>query len=115
MAGPWSPWLAVGNRLQLPSPLAGGGRTGIRLTRAATGPGWPPVAMVKRMTAESASLLLPAFLRRLADPSVRTVLLCGGGGGFDFVHSLALYPELVRLGKAVVLGSYSFGDPDKIG
>jgi hypothetical protein len=56
----------------------------------------------------------PTFLQRLADPSIRTVLLCGCGGGFDFVHSLTLYPELRRLGKKVVLGSYSFGDPAKI-
>jgi hypothetical protein len=61
------------------------------------------------------SLLLPEFLRRLDDPDIRTVLLCGCGGGFDFVHSLALYPELRRLGKQVVIGSYSFGDPSRIG
>jgi hypothetical protein len=67
------------------------------------------------MTDDTPSLLLPAFVRRLSDPSIRTVLLCGCGGGFDFVHGLALYPELVRLGKAVVLGSYSFGNPGKIG
>jgi hypothetical protein len=65
------------------------------------------------MTTDTLSLLLPAFVRRLSDPSIRTVLLCGCGGGFDFVHALALYPELRRLGKAVVLGSYSFGDPGK--
>src|SRR5690349_13795822 len=60
------------------------------------------------------SLLLPTFLRRLADPKVKTVLLCGCGGGFDFVHSLLLYPELRRLGKSVVIGSYSFGNPARI-
>src|SRR5262245_64564685 len=60
------------------------------------------------------SFLMPTFLRKLADPSIKTVLLCGCGGGFDFVHSLTLYPELRRLGKTVVLGSYSFGDPNKI-
>ena len=59
--------------------------------------------------------MIPGFLRRLSDPAVRTVLLCGCGGGFDFVHGLALYPELVRLGKRVVIGSYSFGDPRRIG
>jgi hypothetical protein len=66
------------------------------------------------MTSDTPSLLLPAFVRRLSDPSLRTVLLCGCGGGFDFVHALTLYPELRRLGKTVVLGSYSFGDPRKI-
>ena len=60
------------------------------------------------------SLLLAEFLVRLADPSVQTVMLCGCGGGFDFVHSLILYPELTRLGKRIVIGSYSFGDPNEI-
>jgi hypothetical protein len=60
------------------------------------------------------SYFLPPFLKKLADPSVKTVMLCGCGGGFDFVHSLLLYPELKRLGKSVVIGSYSFGNPHKI-
>src|SRR5215471_11563329 len=60
------------------------------------------------------SFLMPTFFRRLADPSIKTVMLCGCGGGFDFVHSLTLYPELRRLGKTVVIGSYSFGNPAKI-
>ena len=60
------------------------------------------------------SFLVPTFLRRLVDPSIKTVMLCGCGGGFDFVHSLTLYPELRRLGKSVVIGSYSFGDPNEI-
>lgn len=60
------------------------------------------------------SLLLPSFVAQLADPSIRNVLLCGCGGGFDFVHSMLLYPELTRLGKRVVVGSYSFGQPEAI-
>ena len=60
------------------------------------------------------SFLVPTFLQKLADPSIETVMLCGCGGGFDFVHSLTLYPELQRLGKTVVIGSYSFGDPNEI-
>lgn len=60
------------------------------------------------------SFLVPTFISRLADPNVQRVLLCGCGGGFDFVHSLTLYPELRRLGKEVVIGSYSFGNPRKI-
>jgi hypothetical protein len=63
---------------------------------------------------DAESFFLPPFLRRLADPAIGTVLLCGCGGGFDFVHSLVLYPELKRLGKSVVIGSYSFGDPERI-
>lgn len=57
---------------------------------------------------------LPSFLRRLADPSIRTVFLAGCGGGFDFVHGMLLYPTLRQMGKSVVIGSYSFGDPDEI-
>lgn len=59
-------------------------------------------------------LLLPAFLKRLADPAIKTVMLCGCGGGFDFVHSLTLYPQLRQLGKSIVIGSYSFGNPERI-
>ena len=55
------------------------------------------------------SYLLPGFARLLADPAVRTVMMCGCGGGFDFVHGQALYPELVRLGKRVVIATYTFG------
>src|SRR5262245_42849901 len=61
------------------------------------------------------SFLMPTFFRQIADPAIKTVMLCGCGGGFDFVHSLTLYPELRRLGKEVVVGSYSFGDPRRIG
>jgi hypothetical protein len=61
------------------------------------------------------SLLTPRFLARLADPSIATVLLAGCGGGFDFVHAAALYPDLVRMGKRVVWVSFSFGDPARIG
>ena len=60
------------------------------------------------------SLLAPGFLQRLSDPSIKTIMLCGCGGGFDFVHSLTLYPELQRLGKSILIGSYSFGDPRRI-
>ena len=63
----------------------------------------------------TASSLLPTFVHQLADSTIKTVLLCGCGGGFDFVHSLTIYPELLRLGKTVIIGSYSFGDPSKIG
>jgi len=60
------------------------------------------------------SLLAPSFLARLEDPEVKTILVVGCGGGFDFVHGMVLYPELVRLGKKVVIGSNSFGDPSAI-
>ena len=54
----------------------------------------------------------PTFLRRLADPAIRTVLIAGCGGGFDFLHGLLLWPFLRRLGKQVVIGSCSWGDPE---
>ena len=60
------------------------------------------------------SLCMPSFLRRLQDPSIKTVMLTGCGGGFDFVHSMILYPELMRLHKTVIIGSYSFGNPERI-
>ena len=60
------------------------------------------------------SLLAPSFLAMLEDPEVKTILVVGCGGGFDFVHGMVLYPELMRLGKKVVIGSYSFGDPSAI-
>jgi hypothetical protein len=60
------------------------------------------------------SLYLPSFIKRLSDPAIRTIMLCGCGGGFDFVHSMILYPELKRLGKSIVIGSYSFGHPHEI-
>ena len=58
--------------------------------------------------------MTPTFWKALSDPAVRTVLLCGCGGGFDFVHGLLLVPGLVALGKRIVIGSYSFGDPDRL-
>ena len=74
---------------------------------------WLP-AFLRRPAAPPPSSLLPTFLRRLAEPSVRTVLLAGCGGGFDFLHAMLLYPELKRLGKKIVISSYSFGEPGKI-
>jgi len=53
-------------------------------------------------------------MARLSDPTVKTVLLSGCGGGFDFVHAMTLYPDLMRLGKNVVIGSNSFGNPNRI-
>ena len=60
------------------------------------------------------SLFTPQFLQDLADPQVTTVFLTGCGGGFDFVHGLCLIPELKRLGKQIIIGSYSFGDANEI-
>jgi hypothetical protein len=47
----------------------------------------------------------------LKDPKIRSVLLVGCGGGFDFVHSLLIYDDLIQLGKEIYVGSYSFGNP----
>lgn len=57
---------------------------------------------------------LPTFLRRLLAPQVKTILLGGCGGGFDFLHAMALVPLLRSAGKQVVIHSFSFGDPQRI-
>jgi hypothetical protein len=57
---------------------------------------------------------IPAFWKQLLHSDVKNILVTGAGGGFDFVHSMLLYPTLMKAGKKVVFGSYSFGDPDKI-
>jgi hypothetical protein len=61
------------------------------------------------------SLFLPKFLAQLSDPLVKNVLMVGTGGGFDFVHSLLLVPELRRLGKTITMASFSFGQPTQYG
>lgn len=66
------------------------------------------------MQAENISCMLPKFLKSLSNPAISTVFLTGCGGGFDFVHSMCLIPELKRLGKSFIIGSYSFGDPESI-
>lgn len=55
-------------------------------------------------------LLLPSFIQKLVNPAVKNILMCGCGGGFDFVHSMNLYPMLKALGKTIYIHSYSFGD-----
>lgn len=57
----------------------------------------------------------PSFLNQLSQPKVKRIFLTGCGGGFDFVHGMLLYPVLRSMGKEVTIGSYSFGDPTKIG
>lgn len=59
--------------------------------------------------------MTPTFLTRLEDPAIRTVLVCGCGGGFDFLHGLILWPQLRGLGKRIVVGSCSWGDPETLG
>lgn len=56
----------------------------------------------------------PSFITRLRNPEIRKVLIVGCGGGFDFIHGMLLYPTLMELGIKVVIGSYSFGLPDKL-
>jgi hypothetical protein len=60
------------------------------------------------------SLFTPKFISELSRPDVQSVFLTGCGGGFDFVHSTCMIPEIKRLGKSFVIGSYSFGDPAAI-
>jgi hypothetical protein len=63
----------------------------------------------QRLADNNASTLTPSFLQRLLDPAVKSVLLAGCGGGFDFLHSMLLYPELRRAGKKITILSFSFG------
>eukprot|EP01060_Flectonema_neradi_P022514 TRINITY_DN30764_c0_g1_i1.p1 TRINITY_DN30764_c0_g1~~TRINITY_DN30764_c0_g1_i1.p1 ORF type:complete len:660 (+),score=115.03 TRINITY_DN30764_c0_g1_i1:42-2021(+) len=65
-----------------------------------------PTAPEKSMT----SSFVPTFLRQIASPDVKTVALIGCGGGFDFVQSMILYPELKRMGKEILIISNSFTD-----
>jgi hypothetical protein len=55
--------------------------------------------------------MIGEFYERLRAPEVRNILLCGCGGGFDFVHSGLFIPLLKELGKNIVIASNSFGDP----
>jgi hypothetical protein len=66
------------------------------------------------MSAPHFSAITPRYWSLLLDPAVRTVFVVGCGGGFDFVHSVTLIPELLRAGKRVIIGSYSFGNPELI-
>jgi hypothetical protein len=59
--------------------------------------------------------MIPSFVRELSNPNIINVFLTGCGGGFDFVHTLNLYKDLVDCyHKNIVIGSYSFGDPTTI-
>lgn len=56
----------------------------------------------------SNNTLQPTIIKKLQNPDIKNVLIVGCGGGFDFVHGMMLYPELKRLGKNIVIASYSF-------
>ena len=51
-----------------------------------------------------------SFIKNISDPSIKTILLCGCGGGFDFTHSSILIPLLKKLKKKLVFASFSFTD-----
>ena len=38
-----------------------------------------------------------SFIKNISDPLIKTILLCGCGGGFDFIHSSILIPLLKKL------------------
>jgi hypothetical protein len=65
--------------------------------------------LAELLSTNSSSVMLPSFYQRLIDPSVKSVLIAGCGGGFDFLHSMLLLPEFKRLGKKVGILSFSFG------
>lgn len=65
-----------------------------------------------RRAIESAAMLaLPSFLQQLLSPDVKSVLFYGCGGGFDFVHTMLLYPILKAARKEVIIVSNSFLNP----
>jgi hypothetical protein len=49
-----------------------------------------------------------SFIKNISDPSIKTILLCGCGGGFDFTHSSILIPLLKNLKKKLIFASFSF-------
>lgn len=50
----------------------------------------------------------PLWLRQIRDPGVKTILIIGCGGGFDFTHSLLIIPTILEFGKKFVIVSNSF-------
>lgn len=50
----------------------------------------------------------PIWLKHIKDPKVKTILITGCGGGFDFTHSLLLIPTIIQLQKRFVIISNSF-------
>lgn len=52
--------------------------------------------------------LIPKWIQVLSDPETHNILFFGCGGGYDFVHSLIILPDLIRSGKKVVIVSNSF-------
>jgi Protein of unknown function (DUF1152) len=72
------------------------------------------LSIFERIATEAMETLQPTFLQRLASDRVRTVLLTGCGGGFDFVHAMLLYTHLRSLGKEIVFLSFSFGNAENI-
>jgi hypothetical protein len=72
------------------------------------------VGLLSTRLMTTTSFGLPTYWKLLASEDVQTIFVTGTGGGFDFVHSLTLLPELLRLGKRIVIGSYSFGSPEYI-
>lgn len=54
----------------------------------------------------------PIWLKHIKDPKVKTILITGCGGGFDFTHSLLLIPTIIEFGKHFVIISNSFTQID---
>jgi hypothetical protein len=55
-------------------------------------------ALRKRVSTEKIGT---RFEQELQRDDVKTILIAGCGGGFDFVHSMLLYPKLVQQGKKI--------------
>lgn len=86
----------------------------MRLCRRSNPANPPAVALLTKGDSESGSLLLPTFVARLADPAIRTVMLCGCGGGFEFIdtHSVDAIVLVDRGSDSLMTGDEEgLGDP----
>ena len=58
------------------------------------------------------SNLVPRFIQILAEPETKNIMFLGCGGGYDFIHSLLLFPDLINSNKNIVIASNSFSQVD---
>ncbi len=58
--------------------------------------------------------LSPTFYERLKNEDLKNILIAGCGGGYDFLHGMLLYHQLLELGKKIIIHSFSFTNIDSI-
>ena len=72
----------------------------------------PPSSLSSSLSVSQANLMATPLTTALLSSS--RVLLCGCGGGFDFIHSLPLYFYLTSQGKTVYLCNLAFSDVQNV-